>query len=41
VLGVVGIGDDVQEPGITVDAADILGWSGTGAVDTAGGARRR
>src|SRR5436853_556312 len=39
VLGVVGIGDDVQESGVTVNAADILGRSG--AIDAAGGARRR
>ena len=38
VLGVVGIGNDVEEVGVAADAADILGRSGTGAVDAAGGA---
>ena len=41
VLGIVGVGDDVEEVGVAVDAADILGRSGTGAVDAAGRARRR
>ena len=41
VLGVVGIGNDVEEVGVAADAADILGRSGTGAVDAAGGTRRR
>jgi hypothetical protein len=40
-LGVGGIGNDVEEAGIAVDAADILGWSGTRALDAAGTARRR
>ena len=34
-LGVAGIGDDVEEVGIALDAADILGWTGTPAVDEA------
>jgi hypothetical protein len=40
-LGVAGIGDDVEEAGIAVDAADILGWTGTPALDAARAARRR
>jgi hypothetical protein len=32
VLGIVGVGDDREEPGVAVDAADILGRSGAGAV---------
>src|SRR5215213_9557664 len=41
VLGIAGVGDDVEEVGVAVDAADILGRPGAGAVDAAGGARRR
>ena len=41
VLGIVGVGDDVEELGVAMDAANILGRSGAGAVDAAGGARRR
>ena len=40
-LGVAGIGDDVEEVGIAVEAADILGRTGTPAVDAARIARRR
>ena len=39
VLRIFGVGDDVEEVGVAVDAADILGWSRAGAVDSAGGAR--
>jgi hypothetical protein len=41
VLGIVGVGDDVEEVGVAVDAADILGRTGTGAINAAGGAWRR
>lgn len=40
VFWMVGIGDDVEEVGMAVDAADILGRSGARAVDAAGAARR-
>jgi len=41
VLGIVGVGDDVEEAGIAADAADILGWTSTPAPDAARTARRR
>src|SRR5271156_4206870 len=41
VLGIFGVGDDFEKLGIAVDAANILGRSGAGAVDAAGGARLR
>ena len=41
VLGIFGVGDDVEEVGVAVDAADVLGRSGAGAIDAAGGARFR
>jgi hypothetical protein len=41
VLGIFGGGDDVEEVGVAFCAADILGRSGAGAVDAAGGARLR
>ena len=37
VLGIV----DFEEAGIAVDAANILGWSGTRTMDASGSARRR
>src|SRR5215218_3758643 len=39
VLGIVGVGDDVEEIGVAVDAADILGRPGARALDAAGRAR--
>src|ERR1700730_15115071 len=41
VLGIFGVGNDVEEVGVAVDAADILGRPGAGTVDAAGGARLR
>ena len=41
VLGIVGVGNDVEESGIAMDAADILGRPGAGAVNATGGARRQ
>ena len=41
VLGIAGVGDDFEEAGIEVDAANILGGPGTRAIDTGRPARRR
>ena len=41
VLGIFGVGDDIEEVGVAVDAADILGRSGAGAIDAVGSARLR
>lgn len=40
-LGIVWIGDDVEELCIAGDATDVFEWPGAGAVDAAGGARCR
>ncbi len=41
VVGMLGVGDDLEEIGIAADTTDILGWAGTSTVDAAGRARRR
>jgi hypothetical protein len=39
-LGMTGIGDNLEEVRITGGATDILGWTGSGAGDAGSGARR-
>ena len=38
VLGMAGIGDDLEEVGIAGSTPDVLGWTGSGASDAGSGA---